>query len=113
MTAETREAPRKFFGAYFDRDVVGRVAYWANISSWVVLVVHLAAWLVSIFQFSVQFASGLFYNKGMTMFDTVSIFIPYLLQPLPALLYFFGLQAISHLLLIFLDIEENTRRMNR
>ena len=113
MTDKTKETTSRFLGTYFDRDVVGRVAYWAGVSSWVVLVFHLFAWLISFSQFLIQFSGGLFYNKGMTVFDTVSVFAPYLLQPLPGLLYFFSLQAISHLLLMFLDIEENTRRAGR
>jgi hypothetical protein len=41
------------------------------------------------------------------------MFTPYLQQPLPGLFYFFGLQAVSKGLLIFLDMEDNTRRAAR
>jgi hypothetical protein len=43
----------------------------------------------------------------------VSFFTPYLIQPLPGLLYFSGLKFIQHALLILLDIEDNTRRAAR
>ena len=110
---ETNEPAQKFFGTYFDRDVVMRLSRWAQVSSWAVLAVYLFVWLVTFGQFLVQFSSGMFYNKGMTIFDNLNFFTPYLLQPIPGILYFFSLQAIAHLLFIFLDVEENTRRAAR
>jgi hypothetical protein len=41
------------------------------------------------------------------------MFSPYLQQPLPGVFYFFALQAVSKGLLIFLDMEDNTRRAAR
>jgi hypothetical protein len=110
---ETKEPTQKFFGTYFDRDVVMRLSRWARIFSWVVLALYLVAWLIPFAQFLVQFSSGMFFNKGMTIFDSLNFFTPYLTQPIPGVIYFFSLQAIAHLLVIFLDIEENTRRAAR
>jgi hypothetical protein len=39
--------------------------------------------------------------------------MPYLQQPIPGILYFFSLQGISRILLIMLDMEDNTRRAAR
>ncbi len=52
-------------------------------------------------------------DKGMTFLNVFNMFTPYLQQPLPGLFYFFGLQAVSKGLLIFLDMEDNTRRAAR
>jgi hypothetical protein len=49
----------------------------------------------------------------MTVLGAFSIFKPYLLEPLPGLFYFFGLQGISRALLILLDLEDHTRRAAR
>ena len=49
-------------------------------------------------------------DKGATLLTVYNIFSPYLLQPIPGVLYFFALQAISKILLILLDVEDNTRR---
>ncbi len=57
-----------------------------------------------------QFASGLFYQKGMSGLDVLGFFTPYLLQPIPGLLYFASLKFIQYVLLILLDMEDNTRR---
>ena len=110
---ETKEPSQKFLGTYFDRDVVMRITRWAQISAWVILIIYLGTWLVSFAQFLIQFASGMFYNKGMTIFDGMNFFTPFLLQPLPGVLYFFSLQGIAHILNIFMDVEENTRRAAR
>ena len=110
---ETNEPSQKFLGTYFDRDVVMRFSHWAQVASWVVLALYLITWVTTFTQFLVQYSSGMFYNKGMTIFDSFNFFTPYLTQPLPGIMFFFSLQAIAHLLVIFLDVEENTRRAAR
>jgi len=50
------------------------------------------------------------FDKGIVVLNILNIFLPYLTQPIPGLLSFFGLQATSKILLILLDMEENTRR---
>ena len=110
---ETKDSPVRFFGTYFDRDAVLKVARWAQILSWIVAAVYLITWITSTAQFAIQYSTGMFYNKGMTIFDSINFFSPYLLQPVPGVLYFFSLQGIARALLIFMDIEDNTRRAAR
>ena len=81
--------------------------------AWVVLTVYLLSWLVSFLFFLAQYWNGMFFDKGATVLNVISLFSPYFQQPLPGLLYFFGLQAVSKGLLIFLDMEDNTRRAAR
>jgi hypothetical protein len=102
-----------FFGTYFDRDGVLRLSRWADIIAWVVLTVYLLSWILSILLFFAQYYNGLYMDKGMTLLNVFNMFAPYLQQPLPGLFYFFGLQAVSKGLLIFLDMEDNTRRAAR
>jgi hypothetical protein len=116
MEATMSEANGKqstFLGTYFDRDGVLRLSRWADIVAWVILTIYLLAWLFSILLFFAQFTNGLFFDKGMTFLNVLNMFAPYLQQPLPGVFYFFGLQAVSKGLLIFLDMEDNTRRAAR
>jgi hypothetical protein len=79
----------------------------------VTLTVYLLTWLVSILLYFAQYYNGMFYDKGMTFLNALSVFSPYLLQPLPGVFYFFGLMTVSKVLLILLDMEDNTRRAAR
>lgn len=111
--AEQNHRQAGFLGTYFDRDGVLRLSRWADIVAWIVLTVYLLSWLFSILLFFSQFFNGLYFDKGMTFLNIFNMFAPYLQQPLPGIFYFFGLQAISKGLLIFLDLEDNTRRAAR
>jgi hypothetical protein len=110
---ESNEKQAGFLGTYFDRDGVLRLARWADLVAWVVLTVYILSWLFSLLLFFGQYFNGMYFDKGATLLNVFNMFTPYLQQPLPGLLYFFGLQAISKGLLIFLDMEDNTRRAAR
>jgi hypothetical protein len=110
---ESTEKNEKFLGAYFDRDSVLRLSRWAESIAWVILTIYLLSFSASFILFFAQYFNGLLYAKGMTFFDTFNMFMPYLQQPLPGVFYFFGLQALSKVLLILLDMEDNTRRAAR
>ncbi len=111
--SESNEKQASFLGAYFDRDAVLRLSRWADILSWIVLTVYIISWLLALLLFLGQYMSGLYFDKGMTFLNALNIFAPYLQQPLPGIFYFFGLQAVSKVLLILLDMEDNTRRAAR
>jgi hypothetical protein len=111
--SESNEKPAAFLGTYFDRDGVLRLSRWADVVAWVVLTIYVLSWLSSIVFFFAQYLNGLYIDKGATFLDVFNSFAPYLQQPLPGLFYFFGLQAVSKGLLIFLDMEDNTRRAAR
>jgi hypothetical protein len=111
--SEANEKQAGFLGTYFDRDGVLRLARWAEVMAWVVLVIYLLWWLSSFLVFLGQFYNGMFFDKGGTFLNSLSIFTGQLQQPLPGLFYFFGLQGISKGLLMFLDMEDNTRRAAR
>jgi hypothetical protein len=102
-----------FLGTYFDRDGVLRLSRSADIVAWIILTVYLLSWLFTLLLVFGQYSSGMFLDKGGTFLNVFNMLSPYLLQPLPGVFYFFGLQAVSKGLLIFLDMEDNTRRAAR
>ncbi len=102
-----------FLGTYFDRDGVLRLSRWADVIAWIVLTIYLLTWLFSLLQYFGQYFNGMYVDKGATFLNVLNMFAPFLQQPLPGLFYFFGLQAVSKGLLIFLDVEDNTRRAAR
>ena len=112
--SESTDKQEKFFGAYVDRDTVLRLSRWAEGTAWVVLTVYVLTWLFSVLLFVSQMLNGLYFAKGSESFlTTFSLFSPYLQQLFPGIFYFFGLQAISKVMLILLDMEDNTRRAAR
>jgi len=110
---QANEKQAMFLGTYFDRDSIIKISRWAEAVAWIALTLYLLSWAFSLLLFMGQYTSGLYFAKGMTFLDAVNVFIPYFIQPLPGVFYFFGLQAVSKILLILMDIEENTRRAAR
>jgi hypothetical protein len=104
------EKQTSYFGTYFDRDSILRIARWADIISWITLTIYILLWLSALLMFLAQYYNGMFMEKGMTFLNVINFFSPYLTQPLPGIFYFFGLQAVSKILLLLLDMEDNTRR---
>ena len=78
-----------------------------------ILTIYVLTWLFSFIQFLAQFWSGLYFDKGATFLNVLTIFSPYFQQPVPGVFYFLALQAISKGMLILLDMEDNTRRAAR
>ena len=111
--SESDETRTNFAGTYFDRDKVMQISRIAGVFAWIALGVYVFTTLVSFGQFMIQFTTGIFYQKGMSIFDVTGYFSPYLLQLMPGLLYFAGLKFIQHSLLILMDMEDNTRRAAR
>ena len=110
---ESDKKPSTFLGTYFDRDAVISLSRWADILAWVVLTLYLLTWIIQLILFLSQYLNGMLGDKGVTLLTIFSLFSPYLVQPIPGVLYFFALQAISKILLILLDVEDNTRRAAR
>ena len=111
--SESNQKQPGFFGAYFDRDGVLRLARWADIIAWVLLTIYILLWLSNFLIFLGQYFNGLYFDKGGTFLDTINMFGNQLLSPLPGVFYFFALQAVSKALPILLDMEDNTRRSAR
>jgi hypothetical protein len=100
-----------FLGTYFNKETVLRLANAAKILAWVVLGVHLFQLCLSIVTYLLQIARGFWVGQGPT--DILQNILYAIMQPLHGVVYFFALLGISQLLLIFMDIEDNTRRAAR
>lgn len=100
-----------FMGTYFDRSVVMRIVRVAEISSWIVLTVYGLQLLLSAGTFVLSYLRGFMQGAGFTGLFQQILFV--LEQPFRGIVYFIGLQAIAKILLMFMDIEENTRRAAR
>jgi hypothetical protein len=109
--AEDKDRSINFLGTYFDRSVVLRIVRGAEVASWVVLVVYTAHLLVSVMSFVLSYARG--YMQGMGFTDIAQQVLFVLEQPFRGIVYFLGLQALAKILLMFMDIEDNTRRAAR
>lgn len=104
---ENQEKRPNFIGTYFDRSVVLRIVQVAEISSWIVAVVYGLQFLLSVTVSVLSYMRG-FMPPGIT--DIAQQLLWVLEQPFRGIVYFIGLQAIAKILLMFLDIEQNTRR---
>jgi len=108
--SEIQNKDKGFMGTYFDRSVILRIVKVAEISSWVVLVVYGLQLLVSVGTFILSNIRG-YGPPGIT--DMIQQVLWVLEQPFRGIVYFVGLQAIAKILLMFMDIEDNTRRAAR
>ena len=109
--SESQESKTSFMGTYFDRSIVLRIVRVSEIASWVVLVVYGFQMLLSAGVLALQYARSLMPWAGFTDIAQQILFV--LEQPFRGIVYFVGLQAIAKILLMFMDIEENTRRAAR
>lgn len=102
-----------FLGTYFDRDVALRVARLAGVLAWVLLALYAYITLVSMGQFWFLVASGVASYEGANIFDRMSMPTLQLSQLAPGLVYFVMLKVAQQVLLILLDVEDNSRRAAR
>jgi len=105
------ESNRNFLGTYFNKDLVVRLASLAKIFSWIVVVVYAGEWVIQTVAMVLQISRG--YWSGMGITDILQNVMYLFEQPLRGLVYFVVLQAVAQVLLIFMDVEENTRRTAR
>jgi hypothetical protein len=102
-----------FLGTYFDRDAALRLARWAGILAWALLGMYLYTTLVSTGQFLTLLLSGGISYEGTTIFDRLSIPTMQISQLVPGLVYFLMLKIAQQIILILLDVEDNSRRAAR
>src|SRR5512134_3136662 len=110
---ESTDRRTGFLGTYFDRDVSLRMARWAGILAWVLLGMYIYTTFVSIGQFLFLLASGAVSYTGANIFDLMSIPTLQISQLVPGLVYFVMLKIAQQVLLILLDVEDNSRRAAR
>jgi hypothetical protein len=109
--SEFQDKGTGFAGTYFDRSVVLRLVRVAEISAWVVLVVYAFQLVLTAGVFLLSYARGYMLGAGFT--DMLQQILFVLEQPFRGIVYFVGLQGVAKILLMFMDIEDNTRRAAR
>lgn len=102
-----------FFGTYFDRDAALRLARWAGILAWILLGMYIYTALISTGQFLSMMLTGAISYAGTNIFDRLSIPTMQISQVVPGLVYFVTLKVAQQVLLILLDVEDNSRRAAR
>jgi hypothetical protein len=100
-----------FLGTYFNKDAVLRISSVAKIFSWVVMGIYGLEWLVQVLSTLLQISRGFWTGMGVTdvLLNIISLFE----QPLRGVVYFVVLQGAAQALLLFMDMEDNTRRAAR
>lgn len=106
-----KDGHTRFIGTYFDKDTVLRIVRAAKIVAWIVVGIYGAHLLISLWTFLTLILQGNF--VGVRFLDIAQNLITLFEQVLLGGVFFFVLMGIAHLLLILLDVEDNTRRAAR
>ena len=105
------EKRNTFLGTYFSKEIMMRLVSVAKIASWVVVGIYATQWFLQVVIMVLQIARGFWTGMGYT--DIAMSFIILFEQCLRGVVYFIVLQAIAQVLLLFMDLEDNTRRAAR
>ena len=108
---KTEGRARGFLGTYFSKDTVLRIASAAKVFSWIVVGFYAVQWLIQIGNLFLQYTRGFWAGSGFT--DIAQNIFWQFEQPLRGLVYFIVLQGVTQALLMFMDMEDNTRRAAR
>jgi len=100
-----------FLGTYFNKETVLRISEFAKVFSWIIVGIYGFEWMIQALATSMQISRG--YWTGMGVTDILQNIIPLFEQPLRGVVYFVVLQGAAQALLLFMDIEDNTRRAAR
>jgi hypothetical protein len=105
------EKHNNFPGTFFSQDSVLRLASLARIFAWIIGGFYLLQWFLQVGVYILQIARGFFSGMGFT--DYAQMILGLFEQPLRGLVYFIVLQGVAQALLLFMDMEDNTRRAAR
>jgi hypothetical protein len=100
-----------YLGTYFNKDTVLKLAAVAKLFAWIVVFFYCVQWLLQMGTLLLQYTRGFWDGAGLT--DYAQIIIGQFEQPLRGLVYFVVLQGVAQALLMFMDMEDNTRRAAR
>jgi hypothetical protein len=100
-----------FPGTFFSSEIVLKIVSVAKIASWVFLGVYGAQFLVQLTQMLLQIARGFWAGMGYT--DIAYSLLLVVEATFRGVVYFIVLQAAAQVLLMLMDVEDNTRRSAR
>ena len=95
-----------FLGTYYDKNAVLQLERWVRLFAWIVLVVYMFDAGTSVFQSVYNALMGGFGLDWMYLITLLS-------RAVQGIVIFFVMQVAAKILLILLDIEDNTRRAAR
>jgi hypothetical protein len=107
------EGKTNFLGTYFDRDAVLRLARLAGALGWILLGFYVYMTLIAAAQYLTFVFSGAISLEAMPLLDRLTMPNSFIQQLTPGVVYFVLMQVAQQLLLIFLDVEDNSRRAAR
>jgi hypothetical protein len=105
------EKKENFLGTYFSKETILRINWVAKVLSWVVVGIYALQWFFQVVTFVLQVSRGYWWGTGFT--DYANFIVTLFEMPLRGIVYFVVLQAVAQVLLMFMDIEDNTRRAAR
>ena len=105
------EKRTNFPGTYFSKETMLKLVSFAKIFSWIVLGIYAVQLFVQFMTNILSIARGFWVGMGYT--DIAMSFIMLLDAPLRGVVYFIVMQAVAQVLLVFMDLEDNTRRAAR
>ncbi len=108
---ENQKPAKIFLGTYFNKDIVLKLSGLAKVFAWIVGVFYVVQWMFQIGNFFLQYARGFW--VGLGFIDIAQNLFWLFEQPLRGLVYFAALQGVAQVLLMMMDIEENTRRVSQ
>jgi hypothetical protein len=100
-----------FLGTYFNKETVLKLASGAKAFSWIIGGFYFVQWIMQIGTFFLQIVRGFW--AGMGFMDISQNTLSQFELPLRCLVYFIVLQGAAQVLLMLMDIEDNTRRAAR
>ena len=103
--------PTGFMGTYFDKSAVLRVSRWSELIAYVVGVVYAIDLVTALGVFYLQYTRGFWSGLGFSDLFTNVLYI--IERPFRGLVYFIILMAVSKVLLILMDVEDNLRNSAR
>jgi len=99
---------RHFWGTFFNREAVLLITKVAKLFAWIIISFYTLQWLLQVGIFVNQVGRGFWMGLGFT--DIAQNLFWLLEQPLRGLVYFVVLQGVAQVLLMSMDIENNTRQ---
>jgi hypothetical protein len=100
-----------YLGTYFNKNIVLRLASTAKVFSWIIVIFYFLQWFLQVVTTLLQVSRGFWIGMGFT--DIAQNILWLFEQPLRGLVYFAVLQGMAQALLMFMDMEDNTRRATR
>jgi hypothetical protein len=100
-----------YLGTYFSKETILRLVAIAKVFSWIVAGIYACQLLIQFVANILSISRGFWMGMGYT--DIALSFVLLLEQPLRGVVYFIVLQTVAQALLLFMDMEDNTRRAAR